>query len=163
MRLALYAPDIPQNTGTMLRLCACLGVRADLIGPLGFDASDRALRRAGLDYLDRVEIVRHLSFSEFDGARRKENARLILLTTRAELAYSDFIYAPSDILLVGRESAGAPDDVHAAADARVVIPMRAGMRSVNVAVAAAMVLGEALRQTGQFPQEQWRQGTHHET
>jgi tRNA (cytidine/uridine-2'-O-)-methyltransferase len=153
MRLALYAPDIPQNTGTMLRLCACLGVGVDLIGPLGFDASDRALRRAGLDYLDHVEVARHLSFAEFDAARRKENARLVLLTTHADLAYSEFAYAASDVLLVGRESAGAPDEVHAATDARVIIPMRTGMRSVNVALAAAMVLGEALRQTGQFPQE----------
>jgi tRNA (cytidine/uridine-2'-O-)-methyltransferase len=151
MRLALYAPDIPQNAGTMLRLCACLGVGADLIGPLGFDASDRAFRRAGLDYLDRANIARHLSFNDFNAARREENARLILLTTRAELAYPDFAYAPSDILLVGRESAGAPDEVHAAADARVIVPLRPGLRSVNVALAAAMVLGEALRQTGQFP------------
>jgi tRNA (cytidine/uridine-2'-O-)-methyltransferase len=159
MRLALYAPDIPQNTGTILRLCACMGVPADLIGPIGFDASDRTMRRAGMDYLDQVEITRHLCFSEFDAARRKDNARVILLTTQAKLAYSDFVYEPSDILLLGRESAGAPDEVHASADARVTIPMRPGMRSVNVALAAAMVLGEALRQTNGFPRVQWFEGT----
>lgn len=112
------------------------------------------MRRAGLDYLDQVEITRHLSFEEFDASRRQNKARLVLLTTRARLSYAKFVYEPMDILLLGRESAGAPDEVHASADARVLIPMRPGMRSVNVALAAAMVLGEALRQTNGFPPDQ---------
>jgi tRNA (cytidine/uridine-2'-O-)-methyltransferase len=151
MRLALYEPDIPQNTGTILRLAACLGVPVDLIGPAGFDATDRALRRAGLDYLEHVELTRHESFAAFDEARRSAGARLVLMTTRGGTAYNSFAFAPADILLLGRESAGVPPAVHAAADARLRVPMRAGVRSLNVAVAAAMVLGEALRQTEGFP------------
>jgi len=151
MRLALYEPDIPQNTGTILRLAACLDVPVDLIGPTGFDATDRALRRAGLDYLSRVELARHSSFAAFDEARRSAGARLVLMTTRSEVAYASFAFAPTDIVLLGRESAGVPPSVHAAADAGLRIPMRPGLRSLNVAVAAAMVLGEALRQTGGFP------------
>ena len=150
MRLALYEPDIPQNTGTILRLAACLGVPVDLVGPPGFDLTDRSLKRAGLDYLEHVELTRHESFEAFDTARRSAGARLVLLTTRADAAYTDFAFNPSDTLLLGRESAGVPDAVHAAADARLRIPMRSGLRSLNVAVAAAMVLGEALRQTGGF-------------
>jgi tRNA (cytidine/uridine-2'-O-)-methyltransferase len=148
MRLALYQPDIAQNTGTMLRLAACLGVGVDVIAPTGFDMSDRALRRAGLDYLAHVEIVRHASFADFETARQRSGSRLVLLTTRAELAYTNFGFRASDTLLVGRESAGVPEAVHQAADARVRIPIRPGLRSLNVAVAAAMALGEALRQTG---------------
>jgi tRNA (cytidine/uridine-2'-O-)-methyltransferase len=148
MRLALYQPDIAQNTGTMLRLAACLGVGVDVIAPTGFDMTDRALRRAGLDYLAHVEIVRHASFAEFDTTRQSSGSRLVLLTTRAGLAYTSFAFRASDILLVGRESAGVPDTVHRAADARVRIPIRPGLRSLNVAVAAAMALGEGLRQTG---------------
>jgi tRNA (cytidine/uridine-2'-O-)-methyltransferase len=148
MRLALYQPDIAQNTGTMLRLAACLGVGVDVIAPTGFDMSDRALRRAGLDYLAHVEIVRHASFADFETARQRSGSRLVLLTTRAELAYTSFGFRASDTLLVGRESAGVPEAVHQAADARVRIPIRPGLRSLNVAVAAAMALGEALRQTG---------------
>lgn len=151
MRLALYQPDIPQNAGTLMRLAACLGVPLDLIEPAGFDASDRNLRRAGLDYLAALDLTRHVSFARFDADRRRGPRRLVLLTTRARHAYAEFRFAPDDILMVGRESAGVPDDVHEAADAAVLIPMRAGLRSVNVAVAAAMVLGEALRQTGGFP------------
>lgn len=149
MRLALYQPDIPQNAGTMLRLAACLGVAVDVIGPAGFDASDRNLRRAGLDYLDHVEIARHVSFAAFLAVRRSgpDPGRLVLLTTTGETAYTTFAFAGSDTLLLGRESAGVPDDVRAMADARLRIPMRPGLRSLNVAVAAAMVLGEALRQT----------------
>ena len=150
MRVALYEPDIPQNTGTILRLAACLDVPVDLVGPPGFDLTDRALKRAGLDYLEHVELARHQSFEAFDVARRSVGARLILLTTRADAAYTDFAFAPSDTLLLGRESAGVPPGVHAAADARLRIPMRTGLRSLNVAVAAAMVLGEALRQTDGF-------------
>ena len=147
MRLALYQPDIAQNTGTMLRLAACLGIGVDVIAPTGFDMTDRALRRAGLDYLAHVEIVRHASFADFEAARQRWGSRLVLLTTRAELAYTDFAFRATDTLLVGRESAGVPEPVHQAADARLRIPIRPGLRSLNVAVAAAMALGEALRQT----------------
>lgn len=150
MRLALYQPDIPQNAGTILRLAACLGVAVDVIGPAGFDFSDRNLRRAGLDYLDHVEITRHVSFAAFLATRRatREPGRLILLTTAADTAYTAVAFARGDTLLLGRESAGVPAEVHAVADMRVRVPMRPGLRSLNVAVAAAMVLGEALRQTG---------------
>jgi tRNA (cytidine/uridine-2'-O-)-methyltransferase len=150
MRLALYEPDIPQNTGTILRLAACLGVPVDLIGPAGFDLTDRALRRAGLDYLEHVELARHASFAAFEAARRAAGARLILLSTHGDTIYTGFTFSPADTLLLGRESAGVPPSVHAAADFRLRIPMRAGLRSLNIAVAAAMVLGEALRQTGAF-------------
>jgi tRNA (cytidine/uridine-2'-O-)-methyltransferase len=145
LTLALYQPDIPQNAGTMLRMCACLGVEAAIIGPAGFPTSDRHFRRAGMDYLDSVTIVRHASFAAFEAWRAGAGRRLILLSTRAELSYLDCVYQPGDILMVGRESAGVPDEVHAAADLAVTIPMRPGLRSLNVAVAAAMVLGEALR------------------
>lgn len=144
MRLALYQPDIPQNAGTILRLAACLGVGVDVIGPAGFDMSDRNLKRAGLDYLEHVEIARHVSFAAFQAAPR---GRLVLLTTAASIVYTDFVFAADDTLLLGRESAGVPESVHEAADARLRVPMRPGLRSLNIAVAAAMVLGEALRQT----------------
>lgn len=149
MRLALFEPDIPQNAGTLLRLAACLGITLDLIEPAGFLLSDRHFRRAALDYAERAALRRHSSWEAFLATR--EGARLVLLTTRAELAYARFAFQADDILLLGRESAGAPDFVHGAADARVRIPMAAGARSLNVAVAAAMVLGEALRQTGGLP------------
>ncbi|HEY5226043.1 MAG TPA: tRNA (cytidine(34)-2'-O)-methyltransferase [Methylovirgula sp.] len=148
LTLALYQPDIPQNCGTLLRLCACLGLDAAIIEPAGFPVSDRAFRRAGMDYLDHVNVARHLNFAAFNDWRQAASRRLVLLTTGADRHYCDFTYAPGDILLVGRESAGVPERVHAAADARVVIPLRAEMRSLNVAVAAAMVIGEALRQIG---------------
>jgi tRNA (cytidine/uridine-2'-O-)-methyltransferase len=148
VRLALYQPDIPQNTGTMLRMAACLGVPADIVEPAGFDASDRTFRRAGLDYLEMLDLTRHPSWSAFEAWRAGRGLRLVLATTKAALPYTDFAFAPDDVLLIGRESAGVPDAVHAAADARVVVPMRPGLRSLNVAVAAAMILGEALRQTG---------------
>jgi tRNA (cytidine/uridine-2'-O-)-methyltransferase len=151
LTLALYQPDIPQNCGTMLRLCACLGVSAAIIEPAGFPVSDRAFRRAGMDYLDHVMIERHLNFVAFAAWRRQACRRLVLLTTQASLSYCDFAFAPGDILLVGRESAGVPEAVHAAADARIVIPLKAEMRSLNVAVAAAMVVGEALRQISAHP------------
>ncbi|MGY2053109.1 tRNA (cytidine(34)-2'-O)-methyltransferase [Methylobacterium sp. JK268] len=150
LRLALYQPDIPQNTGTMLRLCACLGAGVEIIEPAGFDVSDRHLRRAGLDYLDHVAIARHRSFAAFEAWRREAGLRLVLATTAGALPYTDLAYRPDDCLLVGRESAGVPEAVHAAAEARVVIPLRPGLRSLNVAVAAAMILGEAMRQTGGF-------------
>jgi tRNA (cytidine/uridine-2'-O-)-methyltransferase len=151
LRLCLYQPDIPQNTGTMLRLAACLGVPVEIVEPAGFDVSDRNLRRAGLDYLDRVSITRHLSWRAFEAWRAEAGARLVLATTKAALPYTEFAYRPDDIVLMGRESAGVPDEVHAAAEARIVIPMQPGLRSLNVAVSAAMILGEALRQTGGFP------------
>ncbi|PNG27825.1 tRNA (cytidine(34)-2'-O)-methyltransferase [Methylocella silvestris] len=149
LTVALYQPDIPQNAGTILRMCACLGLRAALIEPAGFPVSDRHFRRAGMDYLDHVSIARHVSFSAFDAARRAEGARLVLLSTKAALPYADFAFRGGDILLLGRESAGAPDDVHRSADARIIIPLADGMRSLNVAVAAAIVAGEAMRQIRQ--------------
>ena len=149
--VALYQPDIPQNTGAMLRLSACLGLVTHVIGPAGFDLSDRALRRAGMDYLDHAAIVRHVNWAAFDVSRRDKNARLVLMTTGATLPYTDFAFAPGDIILLGRESAGVPDEVHEAADERLVVPMVADLRSLNVATTATMVLGEALRQTGGFP------------
>jgi len=148
MRLALYQPDIAQNTGTILRLAACLGVEAHIIEPAGFPTSDRAFRRAGMDYLDHVELVRHVTWAAFQTWRREYALRLVLFTTHAERSYLDHRFADDDILMFGRESAGVPEEVHAGADARLVIPMRPGLRSLNVAMACAMALGEALRQTG---------------
>jgi tRNA (cytidine/uridine-2'-O-)-methyltransferase len=147
MRIALYQPDIPQNTGTILRLCACLGIEAHIIAPAGFPTSDRAFRRAGMDYLDAVTLVRHSSWQAFETWRRARGARLLLFTTAATLSYLDYRYRADDVLLFGRESAGVPGEVHQAADARLRIPMKPGLRSLNVAVAAAMAAGEALRQT----------------
>lgn len=151
MRLALYQPDIPQNTGTILRLTACMGIATDIIEPTGFAMTQKSLRRAGMDYLDLAEMSTHRSFAHFLGSEPVKASRLVLLTTKAELAYTDFTFREDDILLLGRESAGAPPEVHERADARIIIPMRTGVRSLNIAIAAAMVLGEALRQTGQFP------------
>jgi tRNA (cytidine/uridine-2'-O-)-methyltransferase len=148
MRIALYQPDIPQNAGTILRLCACLGIEAHIIEPSGFPTTDRAFRRAGMDYLDAVAIVRHRSWQDFASWRSREGHRLILFTTAATASYLDYRYRPDDILLFGRESAGVPSEVHGAADARLRIPIREGLRSLNVAVAAALAVGEALRQTG---------------
>jgi tRNA (cytidine/uridine-2'-O-)-methyltransferase len=150
IRLALYQPDIPQNAGTMMRLAACLGVPVDIIEPAGFPVSDRHFRRAGMDYLDLCDITRHVSWQRFDASRRENGRRLVLLTTRGDVPHVGFAFGPTDTLMVGRESAGVPEDVHAAADARIVIPMRPALRSLNVAVSAAMVLSEALRQTGGF-------------
>jgi tRNA (cytidine/uridine-2'-O-)-methyltransferase len=147
MRIALFQPDIPQNTGTILRLCACLGIEAHIVEPAGFPVSDRAFRRAGMDYLDRVTIVRHSAWQAFDAWRRAEGLRLVLFTTQAAASYLDHAYRADDILLFGRESAGVPEEVHAAADARLTIPLQAGMRSLNVAMAVAMAAGEAMRQT----------------
>jgi tRNA (cytidine/uridine-2'-O-)-methyltransferase len=151
MRLALYQPDIPQNAGTILRLAACLGVPVDIIGPAGFDLSDRALKRAGLDYLAHAAVTRHADWDAFDAWRNGVGARLVLVSAHSDVAYTAFAFEADDVLLLGRESAGVPDKVRMAADATVKVPMRPGMRSLNVAVAAAMVLGEALRQTGGFP------------
>jgi tRNA (cytidine/uridine-2'-O-)-methyltransferase len=150
LALALYEPDIAQNAGTMLRMCACLGVEALLVGPTGFASGDRHLRRAGMDYLEQVRLSRPASFADFERWRRAlpERRRLVLLTTKAPLSYLDCRFEPGDILMVGRESAGVPAEVAACADVAVTIPMRPGLRSLNVAVAAAMVVGEALRQLG---------------
>ncbi|MET3794198.1 tRNA (cytidine(34)-2'-O)-methyltransferase [Aquamicrobium terrae] len=145
-RIALYQPDIAGNTGTILRLAACLGLGVDIIEPAGFDLSDRALKRAGMDYLEMAALTRHVDWKAFEEARQGKGHRLILLSTRAATAYTDFAFAPTDILLFGRESAGVPDHVHAAADARLLIPMVEGARSINIALSAAMVAGEALRQ-----------------
>jgi tRNA (cytidine/uridine-2'-O-)-methyltransferase len=150
MRIALYQPDIPQNTGTILRLAACFGIEAHLIAPAAFPMSDRAFRRAGMDYLDAVALVRHVSWPAFETWRKVHCCRLVLFTTTATQSYLDYAFRAEDVLLFGRESAGVPPAVHAAADARLVIPMRPGLRSLNVAVAAAMAVGEALRQTGGF-------------
>jgi tRNA (cytidine/uridine-2'-O-)-methyltransferase len=148
MRLALFQPDIPQNTGAVLRLAACLGLGVDLIEPAGFVLSDRRLKRAGMDYLDLVPLMRHASWDAFD---RSRSGRIVLLSTAADRSYIEFPFTPTDILLLGRESAGVPDIVHERADARIRVPMIPSARSLNVALAAAMVLSEALRQTKSFP------------
>ncbi|HYM72063.1 MAG TPA: TrmH family RNA methyltransferase [Stellaceae bacterium] len=150
MRLALYQPDIPQNTGALLRLAACFGVAVDLIEPLGFLFDDRRLRRAALDYAALAEVRRHSSWAAFRAAHAAES-RLVLMTTAGATRLDGFAFAASDTILLGRESAGVPAAVHAAVDARVVIPLRAGARSLNVALAGAIALAEALRQTGRFP------------
>ncbi len=150
MRIALYEPDIPQNTGTILRLCACLGLNAHIIEPAGFPVTNRAFRRAGMDYLDLVALTRHGSFQAFEDWRRSERLNLVLLTTAAETPYLDHAFRDDQVVLFGRESAGVPEAVHAAADVRLRIPMRDGLRSLNVAMAVALVAGEALRQTGGF-------------
>ncbi|ALK10252.1 tRNA (cytidine(34)-2'-O)-methyltransferase [Blastochloris viridis] len=151
MQVALFQPDIPQNAGTLARLGACLGVPLAIIEPAGFPTTDRAFVRAGMDYLDVAVIERHASFAAFESWRRAAGHRLVLFTTAADTAFTEFAFRPDDVLLFGRESAGAPDHVHAAADARLIIPMRPGLRSLNLAVTAAMALSEALRQTGGFP------------
>jgi tRNA (cytidine/uridine-2'-O-)-methyltransferase len=150
MRLALFQPDIPQNTGTLLRLGACLGIGIDIIEPCGFVLTDRGLRRAGLDYIALADMRRHASWEAFEEVRDPA-ARLVLLTTRGTVAHHRFAFTANDILLLGRETAGVPDAVHEAATARIFVPMRPGMRSLNVALAAALVLGEAMRQTALFP------------
>jgi tRNA (cytidine/uridine-2'-O-)-methyltransferase len=148
IRIALYEPDIPQNTGTILRLCACIGAEAHIIEPAGFPVTDRAFRRAGMDYLGQVALTRHASFAAFEKWRRREGLALVLLTTAAARSYLDHRYGADQVILFGRESAGVPEAVHHAADARLRIPIAQGLRSLNVAVAAAMVAGEALRQMG---------------
>jgi tRNA (cytidine/uridine-2'-O-)-methyltransferase len=146
MRIALYQPDIPQNTGTIMRLAACFGVPLDIIEPCGFVLSDAKLRRAGMDYAGRVDLVRHGSWARFHEART--TGRLVLLTTKAAQPLTEFAFQPDDVLLFGAESTGVPDEVHAAVDAEVRIPMRPGERSLNVAVCAGIALWEGLRQCG---------------
>jgi tRNA (cytidine/uridine-2'-O-)-methyltransferase len=147
MHIALYQPDIPQNTGTILRLAACFGVPVEIIAPTGFDMTDKALRRAGLDYLEHVALLRHESFEAFEAARRARGSRLVLLTSHGGTPVQAMRFQTGDVLLLGRESAGVPAAVHALADARVAIPMRPGLRSLNIAVAAGVAVWEALRQT----------------
>lgn len=146
LRIALFQPDIAGNTGAILRLGACLGISVDVIAPAGFDFSDRALKRAGMDYLEMAVLKRHTDWLAFEAWRRGEDRRTVLFTTKAALPYMDFAFAPDDILLFGRESAGVPDHVHETANARVKIPMPGGGRSLNLAMSAAMAAGEALRQ-----------------
>jgi len=150
MRIALFQPDIPQNTGNILRLGACLGVPVDIIEPCGFPLSDRGLKRAGLDYLTIATMKRHDSWESFL-TQLSTQARLVLLTTTSASPYAEFIFAENDIILMGRESAGVPEEVHNRADARLFIPMAEGARSLNVSSACAMVTGEALRQLSRFP------------
>jgi len=148
LRIALYQPDIPGNTGTILRLAACLGLGVDIIEPAGFDLSDRNLKRAGMDYLAMASLTRHVNWERFEEWRIGSGRRLILSSTKAAGRYTDFAFLPDDILLFGRESAGVPDAVHDKSDARILIPMVEGQRSLNLAISVAMVTGEALRQTG---------------
>jgi tRNA (cytidine/uridine-2'-O-)-methyltransferase len=150
-RLALFQPDIPQNTGTLIRMAACLGFPIDIVEPAAFDVSDRHFRRSGMDYLERAAVTRHDSFAAFDVWRRSQGHRLVLAETDGQTPLSKFSFQPGDIVLVGRESAGVTADVQAAAEASLHIPMRPGLRSLNVALAAAIVMGEALRQIGAFP------------
>ncbi|MCZ4428385.1 tRNA (cytidine(34)-2'-O)-methyltransferase [Agrobacterium sp. SOY23] len=147
IRIALYQPDIPGNTGTILRLAACLGLGVDIIEPAGFDISDRNLKRAGMDYIAAAALTRHVSWDRFEEWRATTDRRLVLASTKAALPYTNIAYRADDILLFGRESAGVPDHVHDKTDERIIIPMVAGQRSINVAMSAAMVTGEALRQT----------------
>lgn len=147
IRIALYQPDIPGNTGTILRLAACLGAGVDIIEPAGFDISDRNLKRAGMDYIASAALIRHVNWERFEEWRATTGRRLVLASTKAALPYTKVAYRPDDILLFGRESAGVPDHVHDKADERVLIPMVEGQRSINVAMSAAMITGEVLRKT----------------
>lgn len=146
LRIALYQPDIPGNTGTILRMAACFGIAVDVIEPAGFDLSDRALKRAGMDYLEQAALTRHASWADFQAWRLAAKRRLLLFSTKAAVPYTKFAFEPGDILLLGRESAGVPDEVHQAADARLIIPMVEGARSLNLALSAAIAAAEALRQ-----------------
>lgn len=149
MRVALYEPDIPQNTGTIMRLCACMGVALDIIEPCGFMLSDKNLKRAGMDYTEKLDMTKHASWEAF--RKFHDGKRIVLLTTKTDKRFADFTFDKDDILLAGRESAGVPDSVHDICSARVTVPMASGLRSLNVAVATSMVLSEALRQTALFP------------
>ncbi len=154
MRLALFQPDIPQNTGTLLRLGACLDLPIDIIEPCGFIFNEKAMKRAGMDYLHLASYKRHNSWQDFIDYRKdhpNEYGRIILMTTKSTKPYTDFKFKPNDIILMGRESAGVPESIHELADARITIPMNQNARSINVAVSAVMVIGEALKQTNLFP------------
>ena len=148
LRIVLYQPDIPGNTGAILRMAACLGLAVDIVEPAGFDMSDRALKRAGMDYLEMAALTRHVSWEAFEAWRGSEGRRLVLFSTKAALPYTQFAFRADDALLFGRESAGAPGHVHEAADALLTVPMQPGARSLNLALCAAMAAGEAIRQTG---------------
>jgi tRNA (cytidine/uridine-2'-O-)-methyltransferase len=150
MRLVLFQPDIAQNAGSLIRLGACMGVAVDIVEPCGFVLGGPKFRRAGMDYLDEAEVVRHASWEAYLTAGGA--GRIVLLTSKGDTTHTDFAFAADDRLLLGRESAGVPEHIHARADARLRIPMKSGLRSINVAQAGAMVLGEALRQTRMFPQ-----------
>ncbi len=150
IRLALYQPDIPQNMGTLMRLGACLDVPIDVIGPTGFDLSDRALRRAGMDYLEKVDLTKHLSYEKYKASDVRKSSRLIICSTKATIGYTEFSFESSDTIMLGRESSGLPDEVHAEADGAVKIPMANEMRSLNVAIAGGIIIAEALRQTESF-------------
>jgi tRNA (cytidine/uridine-2'-O-)-methyltransferase len=151
MRLALYQPDIPQNAGALMRLGACLGVGVDIIEPCGFLFTDRGFRRAGMDYVEVAECRRHESWEAFQEEMKKAGSRLVLLSSKAMHPYTEFSFRADDVLMLGRESSGVPDGVRQAVDAALRIPLKPGLRSLNVAQAGAMVLGEALRQTKGFP------------
>jgi tRNA (cytidine/uridine-2'-O-)-methyltransferase len=154
VRIALYQPDIAGNVGTILRLAACLNVPCDIVEPCGFPFSDKALKRAGMDYAAAASVERHCDWSAFHSAMQKSGKRLVLMTSKGSIPLYDASFGPDDILLMGSEGAGVPDEVHEAADLRIRIPMAAGFRSLNVAVAAGIALGEALRQTGQLPKDE---------
>ncbi len=149
MRLALFQPDIPQNTGTIMRLCACLEVPMDIIEPCGFVLSDKNLKRAGMDYLELLDLTRHTSWEAFK--KHHQGKRLVLMTTKTDNAFTDFEFQPDDILIAGRESAGVPENVHEECDAHVTIPMSAEARSINIAMASGIILGEGLRQVDGYP------------
>ncbi len=154
MRLALFQPDIPQNTGTLLRLGACLDLPIDIIEPCGFIFNEKSMKRAGMDYIEKANYKRHNSWSDFLKYREEhpeEYGRLILLTTKASIPYTDFNFRDNDIILMGRESAGVPESIHQMVDSRLIIPMNKNARSINVAISAVMVIGEALKQTNLFP------------
>jgi tRNA (cytidine/uridine-2'-O-)-methyltransferase len=150
IRIALYQPDIAGNTGTILRLAACLGFEVDIIEPAGFDLSDRNLKRAGMDYLSTSKLTRHVNWQQFEEWRATTDRRLVLASTKAAAPYTSLTYQDNDILLFGRESAGVPDHVHDASNQRIIIPMVDGQRSINLALSVAMITGEALRQTNSF-------------
>jgi tRNA (cytidine/uridine-2'-O-)-methyltransferase len=152
MRVALYKPDIAGNLGTILRTCACMDVAVDIIEPCGFPFSDRSLKRAGMDYFEHVQFIRHPDWESFLGFVGKQKVRLILFSSKAEQSYHQFQFQNNDILLFGSEGSGVPIDVHQRADERITIRMKNGMRSLNLAVSAGMALGEALKQTGQIPE-----------
>lgn len=151
MRLALYQPEIPQNTGTLMRLCACMGINLDVIHPCGFIWDDRRLRRAGMDYIDIATVQHHDSWETFYEWTKKSDYRLILLDSKAKTLYTDYDYQRRDILLMGKESSGVPSEIFQTVPERLLIPMKPGCRSLNVSLAAAMVVGEGLRQLGMFP------------
>lgn len=151
-RIVLYQPDIPHNTGAILRFAACMGVGVDLIEPAGFDLSDRGLKRAGMDYVEQAALTRHPSLDAFESERQVRGGRFVLFTTTASQAYFDFAFRADDHLVFGRESAGVPTQVHERADARLLVPMRPGLRSINLAMTVALATAEALRQTGGFPE-----------